>query len=334
MQNNKKSLNKGKKIVKNIINFLLANIIVGMCVSIPLVYYGPLKNVREMMVTTAMTTFKHRYFATFFLTDKEINEILERNKANDDKNSNVSDIKVLNNRETTNEKSTDGITFEEIKKPNFKAYMLQIKDSKRVELGLTDSLNKYGITLDEMAKKNNAVAGINAGGFVDVDGQGNGGVPTGFVMKDGKIVFNEIPANDKISLIGFNYDGILTIGKYTLKQIESLKIKDAVSFGPFFVVNGKPTIESGNGGIGIQPRTVIGQKKDGTVLMLVVDGRQINSVGATGKEVQDLMLEYGAYNAANLDGGSSTTMFFDGKIKNSPSSKDGLRFLPTAFLVK
>lgn len=124
------------------------------------------------------------------------------------------------------------------------------------------------------------------------------------------------------------------VGKYTLDEIKNLDIKEAVSFGPALVVNGKPMIKSGDGGWGIAPRTAIGQKADGTVIFLVIDGRAISSVGATLKDVQNIMLDYGAVNATNLDGGSSTTMYYKGKVINNPSNPLGERMVPTIFYAK
>jgi hypothetical protein len=92
--------------------------------------------------------------------------------------------------------------------------------------------------------------------------------------------------------------------------------------------------QNGDGGWGIAPRTAIGQRKTGEVLFLVIDGRTIDSIGATLKDIQDILLQYGAYNASNLDGGSSTTMYFNGKVINKPSDKLGERTVPTAFIVE
>jgi exopolysaccharide biosynthesis protein len=113
-----------------------------------------------------------------------------------------------------------------------------------------------------------------------------------------------------------------------------MKIRDAISFGPALIINGKPLIKKGDGGWGIAPRTAIGQRKDGTILLLVIDGRQKSSIGATLKDVQNVLLEYGAYNAANLDGGSSTTMYYNGNLINSPSDILGERAIPSAFIIK
>lgn len=109
---------------------------------------------------------------------------------------------------------------------------------------------------------------------------------------------------------------------------------EAVSFDKTMIVNGKKTIKSGDGGGGIAPRTAIGQRKDGSILLLIIDGRQASSIGATYREVQDIMYEYGAYNAANLDGGSSSTMYYDGEVINNPCDALGERSIPTIFYVE
>lgn len=331
-ENTEKKRNLFNKISLNLFNFIFANIIIGLIIAIPMVFYGPFKNIKELVVTSAMTTLNHQYLATLFLNETEIQSIMASNTIDDSKNSNLDEISV-NNTETTDNQGDKGIEVKEIKGNSFNGHLLIVNDAKRIQLGLTDNLGRFGMKLDDIVKKEHAVAGINAGGFQDENGQGNGGVPTGLVVKDGKIVFDD-KLEEKVSLIGFNKDGIMVIGKYSRSDITRLNIKDAVSFSPFLVINGEGVIKSGNGGWGIAPRTAIGQRKDGTVLMLVIDGRQIGSLGATLKDVQNIMLENGAYNAANLDGGSSTTMVVDGKIINNPSSKDGVRFIPTSFIIK
>ena len=94
-------------------------------------------------------------------------------------------------------------------------------------------------------------------------------------------------------------------------------------------------ITRGDGGWGVGPRTAIGQRKDGTVLFLVIDGRQPGySVGATLRDIQNIMYEEGAVIAANLDGGSSSTLYYNGKVINKPADLLGERMIPTAFVVK
>lgn len=336
-----KKVDKAKKGIKYFMIFILANIIIGCTYSIPMVYYGPMVNIKEMLVTTAMSTFRHQYIVQWFLSDEEIAKIMARNKVDDTGKSNAEDIQVISTdvqENTSKEHSLDGIERVDINEDGVKGKLLIIKDPKRVSLGVAENLGSYGEKLDDMCNRYGAVAGINAGGFEDENGQGNGGTPTGILIKDGEIKYFQKPTgwteDSKISLIGLNKHGILILGQYTLEEVKSLDIKDAVSFSPFFILNGEATIKSGNGGGGIHPRTVIGQRKDGAIIFLVLDGRQLTNLGATYRKEQDIMLKYGAYNAANLDGGSSTTMYFDNSVINTPSSNDGVRFISTAFLVK
>jgi exopolysaccharide biosynthesis protein len=296
-----------------------------------MIYYGPFNNIRDMLVTTAMTTFSHQYIATAFLSDNTINEIIEKNKVHDEnKYSDDSVIDVFKGGDQ--QESENKIELKNLSNGKYKAYMLIVSNPKRVGVASSDNLGKSGTKLSEIVKDYNAIGGINAGGFADDGGHGSGGTPTGFLIEDGRVLYGN--ENEKLPLIGFNEDSVLVLGNYSLKEAKEKKIRDAVNFGPFLIVNGEPSIKGGNGGGGLQPRTAIGQRKDGAVLLLVIDGRKIDSVGATLKEVQDIMLEQGAYNAANLDGGSSTTMFYGGQLINKPSTPAGERLLPSAFLIK
>jgi exopolysaccharide biosynthesis protein len=326
-------------VFKKIGIFIFINIFVGCIFSIPMVYYGPFNNVRDMLVTTAMTTFSHQYIATAFLSDKTINDIIQKNKVHDEnKYSDESAITVSNMNTSGNNQgekqgeTEDRIELKNISNGKYKAYMLIVSNPKRVGVASSGKLGNSGMKLSDIVKDYNAVGGINAGGFSDEGGHGSGGTPTGILIEDGKVLYGK--ENQRFPLIGFNEDSVLVLGNYTLKEAKDKKIQDAVNFGPFLVINGESTIKGGNGGGGLQPRTAIGQRKDGTVLMLVIDGRKIDSVGATLKEVQDIMIQYGAYNAANLDGGSSTTMFYGGELINKPSTPAGQRFLPSAFIIK
>ena len=133
-------------------------------------------------------------------------------------------------------------------------------------------------------------------------------------------------------IVGFDQNNQLVVGTMTGQECLDRGIRDAVSFGPTFIVNGKAMEVAGSGG-GLNPRTVLGQRADGAVLMLVIDGRQSHSIGATYKDCIDVMLQYGAVNAANLDGGSSSMLVYNGEVQNVCASLYGSRPLPTAFIV-
>ena len=136
-----------------------------------------------------------------------------------------------------------------------------------------------------------------------------------------------------VSIIAFDDQDRLLVGRMSGKEAKEKHVRDAISYGPAFIVNGEPLEVSGTGG-GLNPRTVIGQRADGAVLLLAIDGRQTHSLGASFKDCIDVMMEYGAINAANLDGGSSTMMVYKGETVNSCASMYGSRRLPTAIIVE
>ena len=336
----RKKRNSNKKITAKIVGInlaflILSQIIVGICFSIPMVYYGPFIRLREILVTSAMTTMNHQYIVEKFISAAEINRIMEKYKFDDNKNSDEDSIEVMapvKKLEEVNLDPTHGINIENIQGPTYKGFVVTIDDPKRIKVGTTNKLGSEGIKLEELVKNRGAILGINAGGFVDPEGKGNGGQPLGLIIEDGKVINGN--NNETYSLIGFDESGVLVLGKYNLAQIKKKNIKEAVSFYPFLVVDGEPMIKQGDGGWGIAARTAIGQRRDGTIVMIIINGRQVDSPGATIKEVQNIMVEYDVYNGANLDGGSSTMLVFDSKIYNKPASPYGFRPLPSAFIVK
>lgn len=225
----------------------------------------------------------------------------------------------------------EGLDILKIQGDTYVARLIRVADPSRVFLGVTSKLMKFGEKLPTICKNNNALAGINAGGFDDPNGGGNGGTPSRLLVKDYEILFCD--GSEKHAVIGFNEDNVLILGEFTDEEILEMRIRDAVSFGPFVILNREKATVRGMAG-GYDPRTAIGQTADGTVLLLVIDGRQPGIEGGNMKTVMDIMWEYGAVNAANLDGGSSATMVLNDTIINSPCSLYGPRYLPNGWLVK
>lgn len=319
-----------KKFLKVTGLFILFQIIYIPILSILLIYYGPFSHTRDMIVTTAMTTMTHQYFATWFLDNDTIQEILSRNRPDENlATQNIDDITV--NTEIEANKDTDGVELVDVSSSTFKGYLLIVDDPSRVKLVAAPRLGVVGATTSQIVEEYDAVGGINAGGFKD-DALGTGGKPDGILVVDGKLLTEQNYA--ALRVVGFDQNNKMVVSNsMTYTQIKNLNLKSAVSFGPIIIVNGQPTIRSGDGGWGIQPRTAIAQRKDGSILMLVIDGRQAGSLGATLKNVQDILLQYGAYNAFNLDGGASSTMVFDSKLVNKPSDIMGERYVPCAFII-
>ncbi len=324
---NKKS--KAKKVLKWIVFFLIFQIIYVPILSIVLIYYGPFTNTRDMIVTTAMTTMKHQYFATLFLSKEKIDEILAKNRPQE----NIEDqsLSAINIGSGISAEDMNGIELKDVSNDSYTGKLLIINDPSRVKLVSSPRLGTSGATTSQIVAENDAVAGINAGGFQD-DALGTGGKPAGLVIEDGQLRTTNTGAS--YSLVGMDKDNKMVVSNsMTYSKCQQLNLRCAVSFGPVIIINGNATIKSGTGGWGMQPRTAIAQRKDGAILMLVIDGRQKGSLGATLRQVQDILLDNGAYNAFNLDGGASTTMVYNGNVVNSPSDILGERYVPNAFIV-
>lgn len=307
----KKSVKKKSKL-KFIISFLLFQIVFTGITAPFLAYYGPFKNVRNTLVTTAMTTLSHQWIAELFLSEEAINKILKEQAV-----TNLSQKKDAETEVTVNNKNDKTIERFEINSNKFTGYVLIVNDSTRVKVGYSEKLELEGQTTSEIAENNDAIAAINGGGFTDeATGSlwtGTGAKPTGIIMSNGDIKYNDLSSDDEQrEVVAITEGGVLLVGNYSLNELIERKAKEAVSFGPALIVDGQKAITTGDGGWGIAPRTAIGQRKDGAIILLVIDGRQANSIGATLKEVQDVLYEYGAYNASNLDGGSSSTMYYKG----------------------
>lgn len=318
-----------KKPKKKVITFLVFQLIFAILTMPLFIFYGPFEDVKRTIVGAAWNTLSHQYIARFFLTDAAIQRILGSGYAVDptDRGEQLQVLKFGQNH-------TDRIDVYNIDGGDFEGKLMVVYDPARIAAGFSSQLPKSGETTSTIAKKNGAIAAVNAGGFVDRSWTGTGGAPLGFIMHEGKLVYNQLKSeNVRQETIAFTKDGMLIVGKHTIAQLKKLDVVEGVSFGPPLIVNGKPTITNGDGGWGIAPRTAIGQKESGEVLLLVIDGRTLNSFGATLKDVQDILMQYGAVNAANLDGGSSTTMYLNGQVINKPSDKLGERTVPTAFMV-
>ena len=310
---------------------------------------GPSPALRDLFISTMDETRRFRSMPQIFMTADELNAIRTRKKMETDIATDKNLITVAANQERTvtqigSASSTgddtdpyglvdedgDGIIFKEVKGNGYLGYMTVILDPKRVFVGMPDSYGGVGLTLEQMCQKYGAIGGINAGGFKDDGGGGLGGEPEGLTIVDG-VAFS-LDSFTTEGFAGLDRNGILHVGFYTYEDCVANDIVHAVSFGPILVSNGEPVEPPSSS---VNPRTAIGQRADGAIIMLVIDGRQVHSIGATYQDMMDLMLDYGAVNAINMDGGSSTVMYYDGRYVNSCSAEGGQpRPLPDAWLFK
>ena len=310
--------------------------------------YGPYSGFRNWLITTAMTTMTHQYLETWFYDDQTIQEVLAKNKVEEtDEITNTNTIivnKTSSKKEYANEyekailekdSNNEDYKIIEIEGKGYSGYLAAIYDPSRIKTVYTKKLGTSGQYLTQMAKDNDALIAINGGGFEDPNFNSNGADPLGITFSGGKLITSKTWKGSG-GLIGFTQDDKLVLGKMTVKQAQDMKVRDGVTFGPFLIVNGKPSKVLGNGGWGTAPRTAIGQRQDGIVLFLVIDGRTVTKPGADMNDLIEIMQKYGAYNAANLDGGTSSAMVVDGKIINDPVDSSGAhrtRFISTGFIL-
>ena len=303
---------------------------------------GPSPTAQKLFTLSVRETSAVGFLANMYLSEAEIAAIVDGEAANTNRETtDASLITVTNMQQSTETQqsanvqgqmgSQDGIKIEEVKGSAYHGLMMIVDDPTRLFVGTPGGFGSdySGLTLSQMVKNNNAIAGINAGGFFDPGGGGNGGIPDGLVICDGELIWGDKGVN--YSVIGFDVDGILHVGTMTAQKALDANIQWAVSFGPTLIINGTPCSGMASG---VNPRTAIGQRADGAVLLLVIDGRQVDSLGATFDDVANIMLDYGAVNAANLDGGSSTLMIYNDEILNVCASVYGPREIPTSFLIR
>ncbi len=308
---------------------------------------GPSESFRDFWLRTFSETRRFQFINNLFLSQEELDEIgirIGSRKKYDVMIPTFDDSLITIKEEKTDingmdaygliDDDGDGIIFETINYKGSTGYMFLILDPTRVFLGCANGPeNRWGSgkLLDDMVAEYGALGGINAGIFEDAAGAGTGWPPSGITISQG-VVYEEYP-NGYVA--GISRDGILYVGDYSIdKCVKDFDIQNACSFGPILIANGQKmdavTLESG-----VNPRTCIGQRGDGAIMLLVVDGRQAYSFGVTYGDCADLLLEYGCINAMNMDGGSSTSMYYKGQLVNHPSNQaGGTRYLPTAWLFK
>lgn len=306
--------------------------------------HGPSENARNLFVHSMKETSAMKFLPHWFLSSQTIDEIMnpsEESRGTDSYQElrfEPADGDATEEPEATpivhidDNTTTDDIEIIDIRKSTFKGKMMIVHDPARVIVGTLDSYGRSGLQLSEFVEKYNAVGGTNAGAFEDAGGGGNGGTPDGLVIKDGRIHYGK--ASDYyVDVIGFDQNHILHVGNMTGQQALDLGMVTAVSFpwGPVLIKDG---VKLENLGGGINPRTCIGQRADGAVLLLVVEGRHADSLGATYDDLANLLFEYGAVNAGNLDGGSSSIMIYEGEqITRNSNLVTGSRPMCTCILV-
>ena len=289
---------------------------------------GPSQTARDLFVVSMTETSMGTVFAKIFFSDEEIAAIKEANSVvPTDESVDPSLVNVEENPQA------EPIVIEEVSGSTYKGKIMLISDPSRVKVAVRGEFSEHlpGKSVKQMAEENGAIAGINGGWFHDPDGMGTGGLPVGLVISGGKLLYGEL--DKKYEVIGFDNNNVLFTGWMTARKALENGIRDAVCFGPSLIVNGEPITIKGLGS-GLNPRSAIAQRADGTVIFLALEGRRASSLGATLNDVISVLMRYGAVNAANLDGGMSSILYYNGEyITESAGIGGNPRVIPDAFIV-
>lgn len=317
---------KNKKLT---IPFIILDVIILICFGL---VYG-VEKFKQTIISTAMATKTHQYIAYTFYSEAEVKRVVSQNSfeaITDDVN--LNDIVIDTSPKTsyeneydeeilTRDPGNDNYKYIKVKVGDYDAHLVAIYDPSKVHLISSKSFNTgHGMeTIQEMCKRENGLVCINGGRFRDTDGWGSD-IPKGVLIKNGKVIWSD--NREKRNLIGFTKDNKLLLTYATADEALAKGMRDALEFGPFLMVNGQSVkFNSVSGGYQRAARVAIAQRKDGVVLFLVTEG--VHTKGPNLKEVVDLLSKYGAYNIANLDGGTSAQLVVNNKLVNDPKNVYG-----------
>ncbi len=321
----------------------LVILLAGFYTFLGIIMKGPSTHLRDQFVPSVMESSAGGVLAKMILSDEEIEAILNSNKTQ--AFTDITDTTLVNAMAAEQNKKSqanaavneldpdgDGIEVHDISGPMYHGKMLVIYDPSRIMVATIDNYNHNGagLTLKQLIDKYDGVGGINGGQYEDTNGMGIGGWPEGIVISEGKLRMGY--KSGTYDVYGLTKQNVLVVGRMTAQHALDIGVRDAVSFGPALIVNGVAAKYSGAGG-GLNPRTAIGQREDGAILLLVIEGRKTSSMGATMADLIKVMQDFGAVNAANLDGGMSSAMWlYDDELVSSSSIRVS-RQMPTAFII-
>lgn len=216
----------------------------------------------------------------------------------------------------------------------FCGYLMVVDDPANVFVGTCESFGDSckGLRVNEMSEKYQAFAVVNGGGFSD---DMRGGRPHGIVVTRGVARMKHDPGTVAFAtVVGLTEDDEMVIGNFSCDEVNALRLRDAVAFSPLLLKNG--VVQAGDTrSIHKQftIRTCVGHDADGRAMFLIAKGRQPDSLGATVQDVTETLISYGAVDAANLDGGTSSSLYVNGEIVYSGYRMMASRPMPTAFIV-
>ena len=231
--------------------------------------------------------------------------------------------------------AANGVLLLRISGKGYRGVLAVGKDPSRLSIEMATTLGTAGQLSGTIAEAHNGVLAMNANGFLDPNGAGNGGLLAGYTMSNGKAYGDHFSAY-AYKRIELHEDDLFYI-KDALSPV-SEDCTDAAEFTPALIVDGKKIMD--DYWTGEQPRACIGQSEKYEILMLVIEGRYPleGILGTSVNNCSEILLQHKCMQAINLDGGSSAMLWFDGEYvtqsSSSPLRYTGGRPLPNAWVYK
>lgn len=306
---------------------VLTTLVVMVCIAavlvLNLIFNGPSPSARNVLTMSLIEASATKWIPALFIGEDTVAQIRTGTGTKlEDKVTDTSSViiksDVLSGSSDEWAEHPDGIRIESIQGNTYNAYVMIVRDPAQVYMGISTregfSLSVPGKRLTAVMEEEGVLAAVNGGAFNDdsTSGAHVGSLPLGLVYSEGECVWTSGTPTETSGFAGFNEDNILVVHteNITKTQAEELNIRDGCCFGPVLIMNGEVNMEAYNKVSGWNPRTAIGQRADGAVIFVCIDGRQISSVGGDYADLINIMQEYGAVNACNMDGGSSTVMMY------------------------
>lgn len=226
--------------------------------------------------------------------------------------------------------AANGLLVVRIREALFRGVLILGKDPGRLSCAPSEAWGTSGQQAGEIAKANSALVALTASGF-DAKGP-EGAYQTGAAMCSGTAYGEHLPSGYK--RMELRSDDRL----YVTDAPEPFHpdCTDASEWSPALIVDGQIVVTEDDHYNARNPRCCLGQAADGTILMLCIEGRYFDSLGATAPECAEILARYGAYQAMNLDGGTSAICWYDGEYItrcSDPNLPEG-RLLPNCWIYK
>lgn len=223
--------------------------------------------------------------------------------------------------------AAEGITLIRVEFPGSRGVMAICKDTSRLSLCAADTLGVIGQTVGRICEANDGILGITGSAFIDPEGAGNGGELSGMMVCSGETYGS--PLGDSYKRLELRDDNKM----YIVDSYSDLGdgTRDACEFMPAVIIDGEIMSSNWNSP---NPRAILGQSSRLETMMVVAEGRLIDSPGCGVEDIAEVMQQYGCVQAMNLDGGTSAIMYYKGETITRCSNQnlpDG-RTLPSAWV--